>query len=535
MKKLMLLITVLLLGANSNLSAQEKFLEGEVSYKSSQNTYVKFLSTENISIGDTLFIQQESGLTPVLVVNNKSSVSVIAKSIGSISLQKGDKIIANLPDKKEIIEDVVLTKDPDYITEIGEEVAPVKPLKQPTNQQEKIRGKLSVSSYSNLSSSSDNSNTRMRYGFSMDAKNINNSKISAETNIRFSHNSGEWDEVKDDVFNALKIYNLALRYDANESTSIWLGRKINQKVSNVGAIDGVQVEKRFGNFSLGAIAGSRPDYENYSFNFDLMQFGGYLEHRINNQVGSMQNTISFFEQKYNSNTDRRFAYYQHSNSLLKNLFFFASFEVDLYKLEDEKSKNTFDLTSMYLSMRYRISKQLSISGSFDRRKNVIYYETFKSLAFQILENETRQGIRFRVNYRPTNRLSFGGKIGFRSRKAELEDSKNYYAYVSYRNIPGINSNATLSTAILQTHYLDGMVYRLRLSRDLIPGKLFAGLNYSYVDYQYKYNNSELLQHIGEVNLSWRINKKFSLSANYEGTFESEQNSSRLYLNLIKRF
>ena len=535
MKKLILLITVLLLGANSNLSAQEKFLEGEVSYKSSQNTYVKFSNTENISIGDTLFIQQGSVLVPALVVNNKSSISVIANSIGSISLQKGDKIIATIPEKKEDKEDVVLTKDPDYITEIGKEVAPVKPLKKEPVQQEEFKGRISVSSYSNLSSSSDNNNHRMRYRFSMDAKNINNSKISAETYIRFSHNSGEWDEVKDDVFNALKIYNLALRYDANETTSIWLGRKINQKVSNVGVIDGVQVEKRFGNFSLGAIAGSRPDYENYSFNFDLMQFGGYVEHRINNQVGSMQNTFSFFEQKYNSNTDRRFAYYQHSNSLLKNLFFFASFEVDLYKLEEEKSKSTFDLTSMYLSMRYRVSKQVSLSGSFDRRKNVIYYETFKSLAFQILENETRQGIRFRVNYRPTNRLSLGGKIGFRSRKAELKDSKNYYAYVSYRNIPGINSNVTLSTAILQTHYLDGMVYKLRLSRDLIPGKLFAGINYSYVDYQYTYNNSDLLQHIGEANLSWRISKKLSLSANYEGTFESEQNSSRLYLNLNKKF
>ncbi|BAX79407.1 TonB-dependent receptor [Labilibaculum antarcticum] len=535
MKTLPAILVIILLCLSPSLRAQEKFLEGEVSYQSSQNTYVKFSNTEALSIGDTLYIKKDSDFVPVLLVNNKSSISVIGIAIGSIKLAKGDIIIAFTADEKTPEKDIILTEDSEYNIEVVEKTTPAPRTKQELNREEQIKGKISASSYSNLSSSSGGSNHRMRYSLSMNAKNIDNSKISAETYIRFSHNSGEWDEVKSDIFNALKIYNLAIRYDANESTSIWLGRKINRKVSNIGAVDGVQAEKKFGNFSLGLIAGSRPDYQDYSFNFDLMQFGGYLEHSIKTKVGSMQNTVSFFEQKYKSNTDRRFAYYQHSNSLLKNLFLFASFEVDLYKLEEEVSKNTFDLTSMYLSLRYRVTKQLSLSGSLDRRKNVVYYETFKSLAFQILENETRQGIRFRVNYRPTNRISLGANIGHRSRKSEVEDSKNLYAFVSYRNIPGINSNATLSSSILQTHYLDGQIYKLRLSRDIIPGKLFGGINYSYVNYQYKFNDSELIQHIGEANISWRIDKKLSFSANYEGTFQSSQNYSRLYLNLIKRF
>ncbi|WP_461630316.1 TonB-dependent receptor [Labilibaculum euxinus] len=535
MRTLPAIVVIILLCLSTPLRAQEKFLEGEISYKSSQNTYAKFSNTESISVGDTLYVKKDSDFVPVLVVNNKSSISVIGMAVGDIKLAKGDKIIAFPTAKKTPEKDIILTEDPEYNTEIVEKTTPAPRTKQELNREEQIRGKISASSYSNLSSSSGGSNHRMRYSLSMNAKNIDNSKFSAETYIRFSHNSGEWDEVKSDIFNALKIYNLAICYDANQSTSIWLGRKINRKVSNIGAVDGVQVEKKIGNFSLGAIAGSRPDYENYSFNFDLMQFGGYLEHSMKTKVGSMQNTVSFFEQKYKSNTDRRFAYYQHSNSLLKNLFLFASFEVDLYKLEEEVSKNTFDLTSMYLSLRYRVSKQLSLTGSLDRRKNVVYYETFKSLDFQILENETRQGIRFRVNYRPTNRISMGANVGHRSRKSEVEDSKNLYAFVSYRNVPGINSNATLSTSVLQTHYLDGIIYKLRLTRDIIPGKLFAGLNYSYVNYQYKFNNNELIQHIGEANISWRINKKLSFSANYEGTFESSQNYSRLYLNLIKRF
>ena len=47
----------------------------------------------------------------------------------------------------------------------------------------------------------------------------------------------------------------------------------------------------------------------------------------------MENTFSVFEQTNNTKTDRRFAYLQHSNTILTNTNLFASAEVDLYKRE----------------------------------------------------------------------------------------------------------------------------------------------------------------------------------------------------------
>ncbi|MCZ4696049.1 hypothetical protein [Ancylomarina euxinus] len=93
----------------------------------------------------------------------------------------------------------------------------------------------------------------------------------------------------------------------------------------------------------------------------------------------------------------------------------------------------------------------------------------------------------------------------------------------------------VSNTQLRSSYLKGQIYRLRLSRDIIPAKLFADIKYSYVDYDYSYNNNSLLQHIAEFNLSWRIHKKLSFSANYEGSFEKSKTYTRLYFNLIKRF
>ena len=156
----------------------------------------------------------------------------------------------------------------------------------------------------------------------MNAQNIGNSKLSAEVYIDFVHKINEWSEIKADIFNGLKIYNLALNYEFNKNNKIWLGRKINPRISNMGAIDGLQYELRLKSFTIGVVGGFRPDYLNYSFNAKLLQFGGYLGHDYSNKNGSMQTTLAFINQMNNGKTDRRFAYFQHTNALIKNLYFF---------------------------------------------------------------------------------------------------------------------------------------------------------------------------------------------------------------------
>ncbi|HKK10873.1 MAG TPA: hypothetical protein VJ939_08550, partial [Bacteroidales bacterium] len=94
---------------------------------------------------------------------------------------------------------------------------------------------------------------------------------------------------------------------------------------------------------------------------------------------------------------------------------------------------------------------------------------------------------------------------------------------------------TISATLLQTGYLDGKIYSLRLSRDLIKRKLYSGLQYRYVDYQFIYSNSDLQQHIAELSLTWKMPYQMSLSIYTEGVFEKENNYSRIYLNLRKRF
>jgi hypothetical protein len=523
----------------------EIFLEGDVSYTSSKNIYVKFNSTKHIRIGDTLYISPEGQRkVPGIIVKQLSSISCVGEPIGGVSLQVGVSVyarhISNNPDKDDSDPfaeagpaPTVEEPDPAVMTD---EIAGSSEVILPERQEAETRGRLSLSSYSNFSNTRANNTQRFRYRFSFNASNIGGSKFSTESYLSFSHRAREWDEVKENIYNALKIYSLAVNYMVDERTDIWFGRRINRNISNVGAIDGLQFERKLNNFTFGAIVGYRPDYQDYSLNPDLFQYGAYLGHQVTTEKGgNVQTSVAFFEQTNNFNIDRRFGYFQHSNTSFKNVYLFCSAELDLYEKVDNVAANALRLSSLFFSIRYKVRKNLSVSASYDTRKNVIYYETYKNFIDQLLEAETRQGFRFRINYRPIKFLSIGYSTGFRYQENNPIPSKNMHSYITYSRIPGIKASATLSINMLNTNYLNGKIVGLRMTRDLIPRKVYGSLNFRIVDYHFESSANTLSQKILGTSISWKISKQITLSMDYEGTFEKERNYNRIHTRIAQRF
>jgi hypothetical protein len=536
----------ILIAFNAVLNSQviHEELSGQVSFISSQNVYVKFKSTAGISTGDTLYIQANGKLVPALIVKNLSSSSCVCTQISSSNLSLSDMIVARV-DKDE-------KKADNEIVAPAKNMANIQPVKTlsasdtagtisaPKQQRQRIKGSTSLNSYLDNSNTGAPNSHRIRYTFSIDVSNIANSKFSVENYFSFRYKVGEWEEVKNDIFSALKIYSLALRYDPNKTTQISLGRRINPKISSIGASDGLQFEKSFGGFAFGALAGSRPDFTDYSFNSSLLQYGGYLSYNTKSADSYTESSLAFMQQTNNSKTDRRFLYFQHSNSIVRNLSFFSTIEVDLYELKidslgNEQSNSTLNPTGLYLSLYYRPGKKLSFSGSYDARKNVMYYETYKTFVDRILEDEMRQGFRLQASYRITRDLTFGLQSGYRFLKSDPHPSRNVYGYLSYSQIPGVKISATLSATYLESSYLNGNIFGLTLSREFAKGKVQTGIGYRYVDYALPENMLSVPQNIGEMNFSWQLSRSMSFAVNYEGTFEQQNHFNRFYLQLRKRF
>lgn len=513
--------------------------KGNISYVTSQNIYVKFANTDGIADGDTLFFEKAGKVIPAVIVSNTSSISAVCKPIGSLEFEKGQELFfSSKEDDRPNIEEIVAAEQ---AAEKANETAPSSSSTQKTTKTEKpvnepdVFGKISLSSYSNLSSKTP-LNQRMRYTFALNAEHISHSNFSMESYLSFAHSNQNWDAVKDNIFNGLKIYNLAVKYQNQKGLNIYFGRKINPNLSNIGAVDGLQIEKNMGSFVVGGFTGSRPDYRDYSYNFNLFQFGVFAGHKfVNKNKGEMRNHIAIVEQQNNWNTDRRFAYFQHSQNLLKNLSLFGTAELELYRKVNGIIENKVRLTNLYLILRYRILRNLSFSLSYSNRNNLIYYETYKDLVDRLIEQTSLQGFGVSINYRPINKISIGIRGTYRSRESDIRATKNINAYISYLSIPGINATATLFGTYLETSYLNGKIYSLNLSKDIIKRKLFGGLNYRYVAYDYTFTDLTTKQHIAALNLNWRIYHNLRASLAVEGIFENDYQYQRIYFNITKRF
>lgn len=505
-------------------------LKGKVSYLSSKNIYVKFENTAGIEIGDTLYSKIDDTLNPVLNVKYISSKSCSGINLSSAEIKIGIELLAFIK-KNEVVESVKNLKSVTLVESVPKQRIRSKIVTKGND----ISGRFAISSYGNLSRLSNDDYLRWRYTVSARSKNYNSTNISFDSYISFNYRSTNWSYIKNNISEALKIYSLSVGYDFNKNLNLTLGRKINRNLSNIGAVDGLQFQANFSDFTSGLIVGSRPDYKNYSFNFNLFEYGGFISHSTIAGSGIMQNSLAIFQQTNNFVTDRRFAYFQHNSNFIKQINLFMSSEIDLYKKEKGISSSTFSLTGLYLSLRYRPNRIIRFQASYDSRKNVVYYETFRNYADSIYENATRQGVRFGLNLNPMRNLYLSANYGYRFQENDLRKTQNISGNISYSNLPFIWGTFGMTYNNLRTSYVDGNIYGLRYSRDIRSGMLYATISARRIMYHFINGTTNLNQTIIGADLTMRIMRKLSLSFNYEGTFESNNNYTRFFFNITKRF
>lgn len=531
-------ILVLFTAVQISVQAQNKNLvTGQISYISAQNIYVKFSSTDGIETGDTLFLKDRNNYLPAIIVDHKSSTSCAGVSITNKKLELNTILYAFIFEQKtedtskaDVTQETLIA--PIVVPPVASEDIVTKTSLEPIPT---LSGKLSVQSYSNFTNNQSSYDyQRWRYTFQLSANRIGSSGFSYTHYLSFAYRADDWNRISSNFSEALRVYDLAVKYNFNERTLLWLGRHINNKISNISSIDGLQFETGVDEWSFGAAVGSRPDFNNMGYNFKLFEYGAYVNRADLLANGDMQNTLGYFEQTNDFKTDRRFLYYQHSNSAIQNTRIFLSTEVDLYKKEMGESKTDFSLTSLFTSVNIRPSDFFSIMLSYDARKNVIYYETFKTLVDSIIENETRQGFRTRLSIKPVQNLYFGGDYGYRYRKGDLKPSNNYGGYITYSRIPGIETSATVSFNRLSSSYTEGDIWSANLSRPIVFG-FDIMLGYRFTSYKFRTGIEELKQHSASINLNTYLLKPVLLNFTYEGNFEDTRTSGRFLANLSYRF
>lgn len=397
--------------------------------------------------------------------------------------------------------------------------------------QNNIDGRFSISSFANYSEGFSNRNSlRLKPRLSFDAHHIANSKLSLTGYINADYRQYQND---DQYTNSkyLRVYNLAFLYDINKSTSLTVGRKINPKISNLGVIDGIQIDKSWNKISSGLVLGSRPDFNDFRLNLNLFETGVYFGFRKN----SHQSIIAIMQQMNRKSIDRRSLYFTHFNRILDNFRYYFNTDIDLYKKIDGVSKSTFRLTGLYLSITYKPFKTLSLTTSYNSRKNIIYYATFKTYAEQLYDDATRKGLKMRINWKPMRYIYFGANTGYRLKTDDDRSSYNYSLYMGHSNIPKLHMLTRLTLSKITSNYLDGNIFDIYISKSLLKNYLTLSSNFKYIDYYYLNTDTSMIQRQISSDISWQTKNKLYFTLSYIGNFEGSFNYNQIYIIVGQRF
>ena len=514
-----------------NAQNESEVIEGKVSFITSKNIYVKFTNTDVINIGDTLNLHSSGKVTPCLIVRKKSSTSCVCESINNCEANKEDMVSYEIPRVNLKLEALEETLEIEEELKSKPEIVETPAIKDQSNKKkERIRGRLSAASYSSWPSERD-AKHRMMYRMSMNASNIRDSKWSAESYINFRQNF----DAQSLSSNTLRIYNLAVRYDVDSTFTIVGGRKINNKASSLGAIDGLQAEKHFGNYYAGAIIGFRPDLIEFNFNPNLLEYGAYGGYTSNTKKIYSQTTFGLLEQRNMGQVDRRYTYFQHSSTINRKLNLFASFEIDLFNKINGEENMDFRITNFYVSARYRFSRIVNLTLSYDSRRRIIFYETLKTDIERLLDDDqARQGVRLRLNIKPYKYINTGLAYSRRFLNNTQEMSDNINAFLSLGKLP-VGGRMSFNYNHNNSSYLKSQILSVRHSRSMFKNKLYLDLYYRNVDYTYLTNETRINQNYFGAGFTFRLNRKWMFNFLGELSTRESQENYRLNTKIINRF
>lgn len=545
-------LVVLLFVASFGVAQDAK--QGEVTFITANNVFVQFEGTANIAVGDTLLLIKGGMSTPCLLVTSKSSKSCACMIIGKCKVEKKDRVgpptakgAANTAPAKVIyVKKRALRRGhrgigvrtryhekkntnpvPDDSVEV--QVDP--------KYMQRIKGRISAATYSTFSPTYGNDHRTM-YRVVMQADHLDNSKFSADANMNYRKLYPADEEAHPQQTRFFDVYNLAVRYEPDTTTTLTLGRKINVNASSLGAIDGFQAEKRFGPFFAGGIIGSRPDIMTYGLNTELLQFGGYGGFAVNSTAVRSRATIGLMQQNNAGAVDRRYTYFQQATTINKTLNIFSSFELDLYNALNGQAR----LTNLFISSSYRFGKKVDLSLSFDSRRQVVYYETLRNNVELLLDDDqARQGARVRLTAKPFKLVNMGVSLSKRFQSSGQNASDNLNAFLTLSDKAQVLGRWSVQANRNMATYMQSDVISVRHTRPLFNKKVDASLYYRVATYTYAAREGavnggdRIEQDYYGMDLAWYLGSKITITALGEMSTTGDQRNYRMNLSITKRF
>ena len=408
------LIPLILLTGLTAISAlsreQMGEVRGEVKYVSALSVYIDIGEAVGLSEGDTVEVRRGEATISHLIISSTAAHSSSCSPIGSIrDIRIGDTVVGK----------VRTVEEPAQTEGAGPRAAAGKKTRIKPNL---LTGRVSLGSLfsedfsnSGLGFSEPTLNTRFRL------KNLAGKPLSLNFRQKVRHVGRQRSS------NALpdadrwikRVVELALTFEAEgRPVRLSLGRFFPSRVRGIGCIDGGLVEYEVKDkISVGAVGGLRPDYFDTGFRTDEKMFGIFTSYEMGQVKGrAFHLSASYLGSYRDGEVNREFIYLEGNYSRGAKLSTYNSIEIDLNRgWKKSSGESLFQISGVYLSARYKLRDYLSITSSFDNRKNLRTLYN-RSVPDSLFDDAIRRGLRAGVSWKLSERIHATGNFGVRFRE-----------------------------------------------------------------------------------------------------------------------
>ncbi|MFQ5709618.1 MAG: hypothetical protein ACE5HO_19350 [bacterium] len=508
---------------------------GEVKYISKHTYYIDLGTNQGLSVGDTVSVRQRNRTVGLLVVDHVAKLSASCHLIlEKKTIKRGDRVEILLPLSKHTAS-VAGTET--IKQESPSSTAPKTRYRRYTrkrnrNGPNRIKGRMGIESLW----FDDRSNSNLNYqqlalrstltvqkfmGMPLELRLRWRSRAHIrERSLSSSIPKNEWTH---------NLYELGLVYeDDNSPVEFGFGRILSHRVRGLGYIDGglLSVKLR-GPWRVGFAGGTQPSLRSSGFQTEEQKFGVFLNfERGEYESQRLSSTVAFSGRYHSGAVSREYIYLQNNYWKGSRFSVYQTVELDLNRgWKHRRGASSIQLTNIFVSTSYRPNAVLSLSFSYDARKNILIYET-RSIPDSLFDETIRQGLHSTISVSLSRSVRLSGSFGVRFRNGNLKNTTSAAWALSVRHL--FNTWATFNARLSYFSTQLTSAYRPNLNFR-IPVLYNFSVDLSGGSYIYETGSRTTKSSWLETKGYYRINRRLYANLGYRMFFDQRLRSSRFYV------
>jgi hypothetical protein len=493
-----------------------------VKYISTENVYLDGGSYDGLAVGDTLAVRRGGRADALLKINYISESSSACQILTPDQrVEKNDAAVLLTVHPAPAVRGKVKAALP---PRRFERVAPPKSTVPGKRFRTRTSGSASVQWYQVEDLSAYGFNIRQPSGrLSMKIRNLRYEGLNFDVRYRSRKELRSYRLARPDsrVWSN-RLYTLLLSYDPAGAAWQWqAGRIVSNRLSGLGVIDGLLLEKRVGeNVSLGLIGGAQPKWYYGGFEPASRKTGVFASlHSGESVMRQWESTWALAGEYRGARIGREFFYMQNQVNLSRVLLY-QSAELDVNRRwRFERSHQTVSLTSLYLYSDVKVASWLNAGFSYDDRRQVITFEQ-RSLADSLLDAALRVGMRGRIRIQLPAGTNVFADAGTRDETGQRMKSNSWSAGFSKSGLPLKSTSLNAYMTSFSNAQITGRYESARLTQTI---RDFHSVSVGYSHSRYDMKSMSIARHTHRLQLdvSIQLPRRFFLSDQLEYTWGAE--------------